>query len=164
MNRSGTKYFSHCDYLRDLILQDKQVPLYVINEIFFAALFIGAPLATAQASAKPPCFPGLSDNTLHKFGSTNGLLSLHVTLPSSPVTSYSSPAQSSSGSPVTSPVGSPPFPLRSCAGNINRAFRPHGRAVTVYEWLRRLRLHKYSEVFKGNTFDEVRTNSVDKSE
>lgn len=27
--------------------------------------------------------------------------------------------------------------------------------MTVSDWLRNLRLHKYSEVFKGKTFDEV---------
>lgn len=28
--------------------------------------------------------------------------------------------------------------------------------MSVSDWLRNLRLHKYSEVFKGKTFDEVR--------
>jgi len=27
--------------------------------------------------------------------------------------------------------------------------------MTVSDWLRNLRLHKYSEVLKGKTFDEV---------
>lgn len=90
----------------------------------------------------------------HKFGS-NGLLSLHVTLPSSPVTSYPSSSQSSSGSPVTSPIGSPSFPQRACASNVKWGYRPHGCSMTVCDWLKRLRLHKYSELFKGKTFDQM---------
>lgn len=120
----------------------------------------GALLSTPQASL--PFNPTLLENTPPKCDTNSvcsspevSLVSLHVTPPSSPVTSYPSPSTSPSGSPVTSPTGLPSFQQQSCSGNINWTFRPHGRAMTVYEWLRRLRLHKYSDVFRGKTFDEI---------
>ncbi|XP_068723052.1 uncharacterized protein [Montipora capricornis] len=109
------------------------------NEV--KALPRGFLLSTSDAS---------DTGAIRKFG-RDGLLQLHVRLPSSCVTSYPSPSESSNGSPVTSPISSPSFPQRS----IKWAFRPHGRSMSVCEWLRRLRLHKYSHVFKGKTFDEM---------
>ena len=130
----------------------------------FVFLFIGALLSTSQASL--PFNPTLLENTPPKCDTNSvrsspemSLVSLHVTPLSSPVTSYPSPSTSPSGSPVTSPTGLPSFQQQSCSGNINWTFRPHGRAMTVYEWLRRLRLHKYSDVFRGKTFDEVRSKT-----
>ena len=145
---------------------------------FRCFVFAGALLSPPQASLSSvrPFSSAVPD----KFG-TSGLVhssaqtsvvTLQVSLPSSPVMSYPSPPSSSgspvmsypsppssSGSPVTSPTPSPCFPQRSFAGNINWTFKRHGRAMTVTEWLRRLRLHKYSEVFRGKTFDEVRSST-----
>ncbi|XP_020606688.1 zinc finger CCHC domain-containing protein 14-like isoform X2 [Orbicella faveolata] len=125
----------------------------------------GALLTTSQSSLTyKPLFPtAMPSNMLHMLTSNglhsslpSSLTSLQLTMPSSPVTSYPSPSPSSNGSPVTSPVSSPSFSRqRSCSGNINWTFRPHSHTMTVSEWLRNLRLHKYSEVFKGKTFDEM---------
>ncbi|XP_073233798.1 uncharacterized protein [Porites lutea] len=110
---------------------------------------------SSSASVVNNTTPKLSTNSLHS-SVEKSLVSLHVALPSTaPVTSYPSPSVSPSGSPVTSPTVTPSFPRQSCAEHINWAFRPHGRALTVSEWLRRLRLHKYSDVFRGKTFDEM---------
>ncbi|XP_078365795.1 uncharacterized protein LOC144650033 isoform X2 [Oculina patagonica] len=124
----------------------------------------GALLSKCQASLpfKPQFSTALPSSMLQMF-TTNGLhstvpsslTSLHLTMPSSPVASYPSPSPSPSGSPVTSPAGSPSFPHRSCPGNISWTFRPRSHAMSVSDWLRNLRLHKYSEVFKGKTFDEM---------
>ena len=142
--------FLHFSFLHDNNIAIRFICYILIFTAVF--LFVGA------SPFKPPFSSAVSDNTLHKFGS-NGLLhtsaetslvSLHVNLPS-----YPSPSPSPIGSPVTSPTGSPSFPHRPCPSNINWAFRRHGRALNVYEWLRRLRLHKYFDVFRGKTFDEV---------
>lgn len=129
-----------------------------------SALSAGTLLTTSQSSLtfKPLITTAMPSNMLHMLTSNglhsslpSSLTSLQLTMPSSPVTSYPSPP-SSNGSPVTSPASSPSFPRqRSCSGNVNWTFRHRSRAMTVSEWLRNLRLHKYSEVFKGKTFDEM---------
>lgn len=101
-----------------------------------------------------------SNSMLHMLN-TNGyslppsLTSLQITLPSSPIASYPSPSPSPITSPVMSPANSPSLSQRSCSGNINWTLRQHSRGVNVCDWLRNLRLHKYSEVFKGKTFNEM---------
>lgn len=134
--------------------------MFLIFLSLFSVLDAMLPLVEAvlsrSASAVNNTTPKLSTNSLHS-SAEKSLVSLHVALPSTaPVTSYPSPSVSPSGFPVTSPTVTPSFPRQSCAEHINWAFRPHGRALTVSEWLRRLRLHKYSDVFRGKTFDEVR--------
>ena len=77
-----------------------------------------------------------------------------------------SPFTSPSPSPKSSPLPSPhlsPFPSPAESPMIRRKFpsgclparRNSEHYGSVFDWLKSLRLHKYSEVFKDFTFDQV---------
>lgn len=138
--------------------------MYLMWWCFLYSLCLGSLLTSTQVSlpVKQPFHSAVqpSNSMLHMLN-TNGyslppsLTSLQITLPSSPIASYPSPSPSPITSPVMSPANSPSLSQRSCSGNINWTLRQHSRGVNVCDWLRNLRLHKYSEVFKGKTFNEV---------
>lgn len=123
----------------------------------------GSLLTSTQVSLplKQPFHTAVQPSNMLHMLNTNGyslppsLTSLQITLPSSPIASYPSPSPSPITSPVMSPANSPSLSHRSCSGNINWTLRQHSQAVNVCDWLRNLRLHKYSEVFKGKTFNEM---------
>ena len=81
----------------------------------------------------------------------------------SPLTSpFTSPSPSPKSSPLPSPRLSPfPSPVESpmfrkkFGGDRLLGRRSSDQYASVYDWLRSLRLHKYSETFKDYTFDQV---------
>ena len=88
----------------------------------------------------------------------------------SPLTSpFTSPSPSPKSSPLPSPLPSPrlsPFPSpvespmfrKKFGGDRNCGRRNSEQYTSVYDWLKSLRLHKYSETFKDYTFEEVSRN------
>ena len=103
-------------------------------------------------------------NGFHSTSSLNSPLSQTGSL--SP--SYSAPAlsplhsptgqslhSSPSSSPSLTPGSSPSFRRRSSTGSLNWIFKSHSHSMTVHDWLKSLRLHKYSDLFHHNTFEQV---------
>lgn len=108
-----------------------------------------------------------SQNNL--YFSNPGLQNSHSSLnvSSSSVTNTFMPShpfvvRSSVSAPVATPIESShmfpsyshSFHRRSSTGSWT--FRAPTCSLTVQDWLKNLRLHKYSEMFKGKTFNEVR--------
>ena len=49
----------------------------------------------------------------------------------------------------------PSFRRRSKLGSMNWTFKSHSHSMTVRDWLKSLRLHKYFDLFQHKTFDQV---------
>ena len=81
----------------------------------------------------------------------------------SPLTSpFTSPSPSPKSSPLPSPRLSPfPSPVESpmfrkkFTGERSLSRRNSEQYASVYDWLKSLRLHKYADIFKDYTFDQV---------
>ncbi|XP_031567227.1 zinc finger CCHC domain-containing protein 2-like isoform X2 [Actinia tenebrosa] len=124
--------------------QASNTNLYPINSTF---------LYTSQNNNLNFSNPGLqnSHSSLNASSSiTNTFMPLHPFV-----------VRSSISAPVATPIeSSPMFPSYSHSFNRRSStgswtFRTPACSLTVQDWLKNLRLHKYSETFKGKTFNEI---------
>ena len=72
----------------------------------------------------------------------------------SPISSpFTSPSMSPQVSPRPSPAQSPMFRRKSTGSMSGR--KEHYQYATVFDWLKSLRLHKYNDIFKDYSFEQV---------